>query len=203
MSAKTKAIIYCRVSSKKQVADGHGLDSREVRCREYARDKGDEVSGGGDFMKRPGMVKLLQYLDEHSENERVVIFEDLKRYARDTVFHLKLRIVREVLPIAAAARTKIAAARFDTLWRRGQDFEENGLSIVLPRLDDPCKHTVARNRLPDEHHKPVYPRDTAPLFCARLDIELYFCAFFEHSSKNKTAAAPSHRMSLRSQRLQG
>ncbi|HJZ43706.1 MAG TPA: recombinase family protein [Hyphomicrobiaceae bacterium] len=91
MSAKTKAIIYCRVSSKKQVADGHGLDSREVRCREYARDKGDEVSGGGDFMKRPGMVKLLQYLDEHSENERVVIFEDLKRYARDTVFHLKLR----------------------------------------------------------------------------------------------------------------
>ena len=95
----TSAVIYCRVSSKKQATDGQGLNSQESRCRDYARDKGyrvaavftDDVSGGGDFIKRPGMVRLLRYLDENADCPHVVIFDDLKRYARDTVFHLKLR----------------------------------------------------------------------------------------------------------------
>lgn len=94
-----KALIYNRVSSKKQVTEGHGLDSQELRCREYAANKGyevaavfsDDVTGEGDFMKRPGMAKLLRYLDDHMDEQYVVIFDDLKRYARDTVFHLKLR----------------------------------------------------------------------------------------------------------------
>ena len=95
----THAVIYCRVSSKKQATDGQGLNSQESRCREYAQGKSytvaatftDDVSGGGDFMKRPGMVRLLKYLDENADRPHVVIFDDLKRYARDTVFHLKLR----------------------------------------------------------------------------------------------------------------
>ena len=95
----TEALIYCRVSGKRQVTDGHGLDSQETRCREYARARGytvidvftDDVTGEGDFMKRPGMVKLLRYLDDHAPKRYVVIFDDLKRYARDTMFHLKLR----------------------------------------------------------------------------------------------------------------
>lgn len=51
----------------------------------------DDVSGGGDFMKRPGMVALLAYLDAFPDENFVVIFDDLKRYARDTEFHLKLK----------------------------------------------------------------------------------------------------------------
>ncbi|MEO1405118.1 MAG: recombinase family protein [Pseudomonadota bacterium] len=51
----TEAIIYCRVSSTKQVAEGSGLESQEHRCRQYADAKGYEVavvfpadvSGGG------------------------------------------------------------------------------------------------------------------------------------------------------------
>ncbi len=94
-----KALIYCRVSSKKQMADGSGLHSQEYRCRQYAEAKQyhveavfpDDVSGGGDFMKRPGMVALLDYLDANPNEQYVVIFDDLKRYARDTEFHLKLR----------------------------------------------------------------------------------------------------------------
>ena len=96
---KTKAVLYCRVSSKRQADEGHGLDSQEHRCRQYAAAKGyevaavfpDDVSGGGDFMNRPGMVALLAYLDAHAHESFVVIFDDLKRYARDTEFHLKLR----------------------------------------------------------------------------------------------------------------
>ncbi|MEO1324822.1 MAG: recombinase family protein, partial [Pseudomonadota bacterium] len=94
-----KAIIYCRVSTKKQSGEGSGLESQEHRCREYAAGRGyavdavfpDDTSGGGDFIKRPGMVALLAYLDAKPFENYVVIFDDLKRYARDTEFHLKLK----------------------------------------------------------------------------------------------------------------
>ncbi|PUB90898.1 MAG: recombinase [gamma proteobacterium symbiont of Ctena orbiculata] len=94
-----QAIIYCRVSHTKQKTTGAGLDSQEHRCRQYAAMHGykvdavfpDDASGGGDFMKRPGMVALLRYLKDHSQTNYVVIFDDLKRFARDTMFHWKLR----------------------------------------------------------------------------------------------------------------
>ncbi len=100
--APKKAIIYCRISSTKQRIEGSRLESQEYRCRQYAAAQGyevetlftDDVSGGGDFMKRPGMVALLQYLKRHKKTHYVVIFDDLKRFARDTMFHLKLRVCR-------------------------------------------------------------------------------------------------------------
>ncbi|MFC6588472.1 recombinase family protein [Sulfitobacter pacificus] len=42
-------------------------------------------------MKRPGMVALLSFLDAQPDTDFVVIFDDLKRFARDTRFHLDLR----------------------------------------------------------------------------------------------------------------
>ncbi|MCV6621855.1 MAG: recombinase family protein [Cellvibrionaceae bacterium] len=94
-----QAVIYCRVSSRAQEEEGHGLQSQETRCREFANSKGyevsavfpDTISGGGDFMKRPGMVALLSFLDAQPETNFAVIFDDLKRFARDTRFHLDLR----------------------------------------------------------------------------------------------------------------
>lgn len=94
-----QALIYCRVSSERQKNEGHGLESQEHRCREYAHQKGYEVeqvfkdsfSGGGDFMNRPAMASLLDYLDKNPSENYAVIFDDLKRFARDTIFHLKLR----------------------------------------------------------------------------------------------------------------
>jgi len=95
----SKALIYCRVSSKSQEEEGHGLQSQETRCREHASAKGydveavfpDTITGGGDFMQRPGMVALLSYLDAQPDENYIVIFDDLKRFARDTRFHLDLR----------------------------------------------------------------------------------------------------------------
>lgn len=99
-----KALIYCRVSSERQKNEGHGLESQEHRCKEYARQKGyevekvfgDSVSGGGDFMKRPAMREMLNYLDKKPHQQYVVIFDDLKRFARDTVFHWNLRSALKV-----------------------------------------------------------------------------------------------------------
>lgn len=95
---KQKALIYCRISGKKQ-KEGSGLSSQEYRCRQYAESKSyevvatfpDDITGEGDFMKRKGMVALLRYLDDHPHEQFVVIFDDLKRYARDVEFHLRLR----------------------------------------------------------------------------------------------------------------
>lgn len=97
-SDKKYAVIYCRVSSKSQLK-GDGLNSQEHRCRTFAEQQGYEVeavfpdsrSGQGDFMTRPGMVALLSYLDAQKHKDYVVIFDDLKRFSRDTEFHLKLR----------------------------------------------------------------------------------------------------------------
>src|SRR3989344_942436 len=96
-----KALIYARVSSDKQAKEGHGLDSQEYRCREYARQKGypvekvfaDSFTGGGDFMKRPAMRGLLEYADKNAHRKYVVIIDDLSRFARDIFFHFKLREV--------------------------------------------------------------------------------------------------------------
>jgi site-specific DNA recombinase len=95
----TKALIYCRVSDTKQKIEGSGLESQEFRCRQHAASMGyqvekvflDDVSGGGDFMKRLGMVSMLDYLNQHHQNNYTVIFDDLKRLARDTMAHLQLR----------------------------------------------------------------------------------------------------------------
>jgi len=96
-----KAVIYCRVSSARQKKEGHGLEAQEHRCKEYAKNNGyivnedaiftDDYTGGGDFMKRPAMAALLEYLDKNHKTHYVVIFDDLKRFARDTIFHLKLK----------------------------------------------------------------------------------------------------------------
>ncbi|WP_407075590.1 recombinase family protein [Paraglaciecola sp.] len=94
-----KALIYCRVSSKRQATDGSGLTSQEKRCRLHASQKGyeidgvfpDDITGGGDFMKRPGMVAMLGYLKAMEGTQYVIIFDDLKRLARDTKYYLFLK----------------------------------------------------------------------------------------------------------------
>jgi DNA invertase Pin-like site-specific DNA recombinase len=97
-SEYTKAIIYCRVSSEKQVKEGNGLDSQEHRCREYAVSLGLEVESvfrdegiSGGLFDRPAVKALLKYLDAHWQNKYVVIFDDLKRFARDVEVHIKLK----------------------------------------------------------------------------------------------------------------
>lgn len=94
-----KAVVYCRVSSLNQVRDGSGLASQEQRCCEYARKLGLEVvrvftdnrTGEGDFLKRPGMRELLSFVGRRKKEKYVVIFDDLKRIARDTMHHWRLR----------------------------------------------------------------------------------------------------------------
>lgn len=92
-------LVYARVSSKRQETDGSGLQSQEGRCMDFLKRNSvdyqksflDSYSGGGDFMNRPAMKELLAYIDKNIHKKYVVVFDDLARFARDVVFHIKLR----------------------------------------------------------------------------------------------------------------
>lgn len=92
------ALPYTRVSSTTQETHGSGNDSQELRCREHATRKGwpvgevfrDTFTGAGDFMDRPEMRRLIQYIKDNNEKKFVVIFDDIKRLARDTVSFILL-----------------------------------------------------------------------------------------------------------------
>lgn len=94
-----QAVIYCRVSSKKQVEDGHGLSSQETRCREYAKHKGYSVVGvyhdegvTGKLLDRPRMKEMLSFLNQNKKKQSyVVIIDDISRLARDIETHIHLR----------------------------------------------------------------------------------------------------------------
>lgn len=96
----TRAVIYARVSSAKQVEEGHGLESQAMRCREYAERKGYEVvetffdkAISGSLSERPGVMAMLSFLKHHSgSGEIVVIIDDISRLARDTRVHTDLRL---------------------------------------------------------------------------------------------------------------
>ena len=103
-------LVYARVSSKRQKIEGHGLEGQEQRCLEglqrcgikYDRTFADDYTGAGDFMKRPAMRQLLEYVDKNRYKSFVIMFDDLKRFARDTEFHIKLRAAlkaRNVIPL--------------------------------------------------------------------------------------------------------
>jgi len=98
MQKTAKAIIYCRVSSQRQVTEGNGLSSQEMHCRNYAQQKGysvqevfhDEGISGGLF-ERPAMQALIAFLDKYPTERYIVIFDELSRFARDLKVHLQLK----------------------------------------------------------------------------------------------------------------
>ena len=102
-------LVYARVSTIRQVVEGNGLESQEGRCVQdllsigvrHERSFRDSYSGGGDFMDRPAMNEMLAYVDANAHKKFVIVFDDLKRFARDTIFHLKLRSAlkaRDIIP---------------------------------------------------------------------------------------------------------
>ena len=93
----TRAVIYARVSSTQQKTEGHGLESQEIRCREYAGYKElkvvevfrDDMSGS--VSSRPGMMAMLGFLKAHRNAPHAVIIDDISRLARGLEAHLQLR----------------------------------------------------------------------------------------------------------------
>ena len=113
MDAFNKAVIYCRVSSDKQVRHGHGLDGQEARCRDYAKEHGlfvenvfrdEAISGGTEH--RPAFYALTSYLEERKRGY-VVIIDDLNRLARDVALSRALKLAIQ------GAGSKLACVNFN------------------------------------------------------------------------------------------
>ncbi|BDI34133.1 hypothetical protein CCAX7_61840 [Capsulimonas corticalis] len=92
-----EAVIYCRVSSARQIQEGSGLESQEQRCRSYAEAHGysvvevfreEGVSGG--TLLRPAIHQALTFLQKRS-SPTVLIIDDLKRLARSVETHIALK----------------------------------------------------------------------------------------------------------------
>lgn len=95
----TECLIYCRVSSRKQVDEGTGLDSQEKRCRNFAKEKKYRVTKvfrdegvSGSLFDRPAMQEMINFIDENNHKNFAVVFDDLSRFARDIQVHIKLKI---------------------------------------------------------------------------------------------------------------
>jgi len=92
-----KAIIYARVSTKRQALEGNGLTSQETRCREYAGFRGHEVIAvftddmSGGVATRPGFDAMLKYIRANRKKGLVVVIDDISRMARDVRAHFELK----------------------------------------------------------------------------------------------------------------
>lgn len=90
-----RAIIYVRVSSRRQEEEGNGLDSQERVCRAHAERKGLEVERvysdtySGGTTNRPGLKALLEDIKRGAP--KVIIFDDISRLNRDLQGHLNVR----------------------------------------------------------------------------------------------------------------
>ena len=118
----TDCFITGRTSSLKQEREGHGLDSQIKRCKDYSLSKGyrivkiyreEATSGGLPLFQRPVMKQLLIDLDNHRikypDREIVVVFDDLKRFAREVEVHFMLK--REIY--GRGARVECPNFRFE------------------------------------------------------------------------------------------
>lgn len=100
MTSPLPAVIYCRVSSTKQLTVGDGLRSQERSCRAYARARAYPVLGvfedgiSGGTVTRVGFDALLAFLEgRHAAGEEtVVVIDDIKRFARDVINHYALKV---------------------------------------------------------------------------------------------------------------
>ena len=85
-----KCVIYCRVSTLNQVYEGHGIETQEVLCKEWAirhdltiveiyKDAGKT---GKTTDNRDELLRMVRFLENSSE-KFCVIFSDFKRLSRE------------------------------------------------------------------------------------------------------------------------
>mgnify|MGYP003979997297 FL=1 len=97
-----EGVIYTRVSSNKQVREGHSLESQLLYCEKLAKERSIKIIGvfedpgiSGKLLYRPGLDKLTQFLISRNKPTYLII-DDLDRLSRlepYDYFHLKRDLV--------------------------------------------------------------------------------------------------------------
>ncbi|MGR3271776.1 recombinase [Thalassococcus profundi] len=97
MRTGSKAAIYARVSTKRQVQQGNGLNSQISSCREYCRQNDFEVvetftddsTGGSD--NREGLKDLKNWIKENRKDSIVIVVDAISRVARDVAIYQNIK----------------------------------------------------------------------------------------------------------------
>ena len=95
-----RAIIYCRVSTEEQAADGHhSLSAQETLCRKVASEKSYEVVSifrdpgkSATNMNRSGLKEALACC-QSDKSIKAFLVQDTDRLARNTKDHLTIRAI--------------------------------------------------------------------------------------------------------------
>ncbi len=131
-----KWIIYCRVSSAKQVKEWNWLSSQEKRCRDYAENTlwisvekvfNDEWVSWWVF-ERKSIQELFKYIDSNKSQNYIVIFEDLNRLSRDIQVHSLLKAEFKKRWV------ELASPNFQFEESPEWDFKEN-ISVVVAQYE--------------------------------------------------------------------
>ena len=90
-------IIYCRVSSKEQT-EGTSLESQEVACREYARNKNIRVlkifveqGESAKFADRTQLLELIDFCRKNKGKVQTLIVWKIDRFARNVADHFNIK----------------------------------------------------------------------------------------------------------------
>ncbi|MFC1790327.1 recombinase family protein, partial [Patescibacteria group bacterium] len=91
-------LVYARVSTDRQVREGHSLNDQVDRLVKYARDKGwrilevykDGGKSGGSTTGRPEFTRMLERCAGDDEVQAVLL-EETDRFARDAQDHLAVK----------------------------------------------------------------------------------------------------------------
>jgi len=131
-----KWLIYCRVSTTKQVKNWSWLSSQEKRCRDYAANIlwvevekvfSDEWVSGWLF-ERKSIQRLFKYIDSNKKQSYTVIFEDLNRLSRDIQVHALLKSEFKKRGV------ELACPNFQFEESPEWDFKEN-ISVVVSQYE--------------------------------------------------------------------
>jgi len=102
-----KAVIYLRVASfeppQSNVKSDTVLATKESRCREFIKSKGYDldtifydIGVSGNQPDRAGFKDMVNYLNTHKKEGRIVIVDDINNLARNALVYFELRSAIEV-----------------------------------------------------------------------------------------------------------
>src|SRR5260370_12848699 len=114
-----KGIIYCRVSSKEQVA-GTSLESQEVACREYA-DRNQiqilkvfvEKGESAKFADRTQLLELMEFCRNRQNGVSSLLVWKVDRLARNVGDHFNIKAVLLKQSVQVVSVTEPIAANPD------------------------------------------------------------------------------------------
>ena len=101
------AIIYCRVSTKEQVEEGHSLETQERICRDYAKNHNSdllrkpfiELGESAKTTDRPVLQEMLKYCVQNARKIDSIIIYKTDRLSRNLEDYVQMRALFDKLGI--------------------------------------------------------------------------------------------------------